>query len=648
MSGSPSWSSRRSGSWATSSSSPARRRRWCEREREKLATWREQREVLSRKLELLGCGDADAPSRRVTHAAVAGLRADGAAAWGPSRRGASAARSRPSRTRCGLPGFRRRRRFRLRRGDLRGRTPNQGAGTGDLEQPQCILSPTREDAEGALAVATGSPSVPVRDGSRTACTAWSFCPVSPTCGATAATGRRGARSPPGRPRPGPGSRAWWWTGPAARPAPGALIVAMMLPDSLPYRGLADSSGHFSLGPLPRGPVRGERRAGREPEPLPDPREAFDSVRAARSDSTLRALGLRPRHEPAAGPRDQTAGQRLGQRRADPAARSEAPSPADGGAAVAPARLHRVRVASILPKPLDDSLHGRQRRRNRYHRADTTAVQDTTPPPPRPGARARPARRRETAQLTSRPALTSQLVLRPASPWRPGSHYTVEIRGVRNVTGVSGDVVGTLVIPEPPPRDTTARHGFAATGRRHDPGEAGTRQQGRPSRRPPARTREARADEAGARQAEADSVPVNDRRRGAAHRWTASCSSPRCRRAARPPRRASRWWMQCASRWPRPALGAPAPPRAGRPTIRERLADRVATESPTRPQRDRRGAPHQSRTRTAGACGGGRDGGGRERVQQPRVRPGHRRTGQPERSLPRLASRRDRGRGCAWW
>jgi hypothetical protein len=58
-------------------------------------------------------------------------------------------------------------------------------------------------------------------------------------------------------------------------------------------------------------------------------------------------------------------------------------------------------------------------------------------------------------LTSRPLLTDQLVIRPAAPWRPGGRYTVEIRGVRNVTGVSGDVVGALVVPERAPRDSLA-------------------------------------------------------------------------------------------------------------------------------------------------------------------------------------------------
>jgi hypothetical protein len=47
------------------------------------------------------------------------------------------------------------------------------------------------------------------------------------------------------------------------------------------------------------------------------------------------------------------------------------------------------------------------------------------------------------------------VLRPAAPWRPGARYVVEIRGVRNVTGVAGDAVGTLVVPERAARDTLA-------------------------------------------------------------------------------------------------------------------------------------------------------------------------------------------------
>src|SRR6266536_4927539 len=39
---------------------------------------------------------------------------------------------------------------------------------------------------------------------------------------------------------------------SARPASTALVEALLLPDSLPYRALTDSSGRFALGPVPGG------------------------------------------------------------------------------------------------------------------------------------------------------------------------------------------------------------------------------------------------------------------------------------------------------------------------------------------------------------------------------------------------------------
>jgi hypothetical protein len=47
-----------------------------------------------------------------------------------------------------------------------------------------------------------------------------------------------------------------------------------------------------------------------------------------------------------------------------------------------------------------------------------------------------------------------LVVRVRQPWKPGGRYAVEVRGVRNVTGITGDVRGTLAVPERPARDTT--------------------------------------------------------------------------------------------------------------------------------------------------------------------------------------------------
>jgi hypothetical protein len=66
-----------------------------------------------------------------------------------------------------------------------------------------------------------------------------------------------------------------WVG--GHPVPRALVEALLLPDSLSYRTLADSSGGFTLGPLPPGhyivfgvmDTNGDRRRGT--------REAFDSA-----------------------------------------------------------------------------------------------------------------------------------------------------------------------------------------------------------------------------------------------------------------------------------------------------------------------------------------------------------------------------------
>jgi hypothetical protein len=257
-----------------------------------------------------------------------------------------------------------------------------------------------------------------------------------------------------------------WT--SARPAQGALVVATKMPDSLPYRGIADSSGHFTLGPLPAGEYVVSGVLDENRNHLPDPREAFDSVRVTRSDSTLELWAFV--HDTAP-PRVRTVTP------VDSASATvEMTQPLDPRQRLQPSAVRLsilpdstpVRVTSILPKPVDDSLHGRrQGPADTTARRDTTAARDTTArvaPPRAPGARPG-ARRPETEQLTSRPALTSQLVLRPATPFRPGARYTVEIRGVRNVTGVSGDVVGALVIPERPPRDTLRQPGDTGKAQR---------------------------------------------------------------------------------------------------------------------------------------------------------------------------------------
>ncbi len=335
-----------------------------------------------------------------------------------------------------------------------GGSPNQGTGTGDLER-LVVLSPTREVPR--VRWRRDRITVRPKEGwQRDRIYRVELLPGVTDLrrnrldSGTVVTFSTGAPTPRTRFE---GVVVDWTT---ARPSPGALVVAMQLPDSLPYRGVADSAGRFDLGPLPAGRYMVSGVLDENRNRFADPREAFDSALVSRSDSTLELWAFvhdtnPPRIRQVTPLDSASAGVELTQP-LDPRQRLQ---PSAVRLSLLPDSTP-VRVTSILPKPQDDSLHGRRPAEADTTARDTTAARDTVAPQGQVPARARPgARRRETEQLTSRPALTDQLVLRPATPFRPGARYTVEVRGVRNVTGVSGDVVGTLVVPEPPARDTLA-------------------------------------------------------------------------------------------------------------------------------------------------------------------------------------------------
>jgi hypothetical protein len=112
----------------------------------------------------------------------------------------------------------------------------------------------------------------------------------------------------------------------------------------------------------------------------------------------------------------------------------------------------VKVVSVLPKELDDSLNARETAKRDTTKADTTRKARQAPAPPggRPAAGRQPA---QPAQPPSRPPLSNRLVVRVATPWKPGGRYAIEVRGVKNVTGTTGDVRNTLVVPERVARDS---------------------------------------------------------------------------------------------------------------------------------------------------------------------------------------------------
>ena len=87
-----------------------------------------------------------------------------------------------------------------------------------------------------------------------------------------------------------------------------------------------------------------------------------------------------------------------------------------------------------------------------------------PPPTKPDSTARPgaqpSRRpaptptpAKPSEPAARPPLSSQLVVRVGRPWKPGTTYVVTVRGIRNVTGTTGEVRGTLTVPERPAADS---------------------------------------------------------------------------------------------------------------------------------------------------------------------------------------------------
>jgi hypothetical protein len=244
----------------------------------------------------------------------------------------------------------------------------------------------------------------------------------------------------------------------SRPAANALVIATLLPDSLPYRGVADSSGRFSLGPLPSGDYLVTGVLDQNRDQRQDTREAYATGRVPRGKSDAGELWafvhdtIPPRIQTVAVDDSVSATVTFSQK-LDPRQRL---TPRDVRLRLLPDSVP-VAVASILPAPVDDSLHRRAPRPDSTTVADSIAA-DTTPArrkpaPTRPG---RPAAQAQ-ARLTARPPLYERLVLRVPRPWAPGSRLVLEIHGVRNITGVAGDAVGVVAVPEkkpaPSPRDS---------------------------------------------------------------------------------------------------------------------------------------------------------------------------------------------------
>ncbi|MEP6686857.1 MAG: Ig-like domain-containing protein [Gemmatimonadales bacterium] len=365
-----------------------------------------------------------------------------------------------------VPGFKGDVEFRFDEVISEGGSPNQGTGTGDLEK-LVILSPTTRVPD----VTWRRSRITVRPSE-----GWRANRVYRVELLPGATDLRRNRSnaatvltfTTGAPLPTRTVEATVvdWT--TSRPVPGALVEAVLLPDSLSYRGVADSSGHIKLAPLPDGEylVRGVLDQNRNFQF--DGREAFDTARLAPGKTAAGELWAfvhdttPPRIREVTVLDSISASIELSQS-LDPAQRL---APGQVTVRILPDSTP-IQVTSLLPKPLDDSLNRRAVPGQDSTARDTTARDTTGADTTRPGklrglieVPSGPAPRgRAPAQLealTSRPPLSDRLVLRVPRPWKPESRYEVEIRGIRTVSGVTGDVRGAMSVKAPAAADTTAR------------------------------------------------------------------------------------------------------------------------------------------------------------------------------------------------
>jgi hypothetical protein len=253
-----------------------------------------------------------------------------------------------------------------------------------------------------------------------------------------------------------------WT--AKHAAASALIEAMLLPDSLPYRALADSGGNFRMLQMPAGEYlvygvvdqNGDRRRG--------PREAFDTARVTLQDTAT--VELYAFTHDTVGPRlksvdlqDSLTLRLTFDRPLDPAQAPDTSmvsvTPADDStrllplsAVLTPAAFDSVTKAAAAAAAARDTTPRRPA-------APGAGARDTTPRrPAAPGAapagvQGRPARGAQpplgtpsapkpdttvaARMLARRPPPTDNRIVRLATPLQAGSRYQVSFKGWRGLT-----------------------------------------------------------------------------------------------------------------------------------------------------------------------------------------------------------------------
>jgi len=239
----------------------------------------------------------------------------------------------------------------------------------------------------------------------------------------------------------------------ARPAVRALIEAVLLPDSLRYRMLADTAGRFDLGPLPHGSYVVYAAIDQNRNMRFDPRESWDSAGVAPDSGAVRELWTFP-HD--------TVGPRLAKTAvvdsltatltfSQPLGPTQRFTPEDVRVVLLPDSI-AVAVLTLLPKEAHDTLY-----------RPSAPPADSGQPQAAQGPSARPQGGVPDSLRPARKPLFTELYLRVATPWVPKSTYVIEIDTVRNVNRAAAEIRGPLETPEAKPDSTAAPADSAKPG-----------------------------------------------------------------------------------------------------------------------------------------------------------------------------------------
>ncbi|HSE51019.1 MAG TPA: Ig-like domain-containing protein [Gemmatimonadales bacterium] len=350
-----------------------------------------------------------------------------------------------------------------------GGNPNFGLGTGDLEK-LIILSPDSQVP--SVSWKRSRITVRPREG-------WRPNTVYRVELLPGVADLRGNRSVEGRsltfstggPRPTTTLRGLVVDWSTQRPQRLALVEALLLPDSLAYRGLTDSAGRFVLGPLPRGEYLVYGALDQNNDRRVQPREAFDTARVtAGRDSVGELWAFRHDTLPArvtqAELHDTLSLALTFSQQLDPWQRL----PPDSVRVRLLPDSTPVPVLGILPRGAFDTTFAPAggvdtakaradsiRARTDSIRADSMARAREAAALRIPGAERRPIRVPDTTgtgPLRTKPPLFDKLYVRLSRRLPPGSRFVVDVHGIKTVSGVTGTARGVGQIPAAPAPDTT--------------------------------------------------------------------------------------------------------------------------------------------------------------------------------------------------